>query len=222
MIAVLVFTLLALAASDDGALHEAGRCTTFGLCHKNLPCVKNIKAQPKPAGTDFDTFCPHLAGKANLCCDKAHIEYIINKLKTAENLLRSCNTAVVNFRALVCDFACHPDQSQFVSVYESSVKEGEEYMKHGEMFLSEEYANKVYNAVKDVSNLICGNFWSKCSRDDLFSFMGDNAYTELKTNYKIGDPSADFVVPDSSFMKDCNEKDASGDICRCGSCSASC
>ena len=44
---------------------------------------------------------------------------------------------MVNFRALVCDFACHPDQSQFVSVYESSVKEGEEYMKHGEMFLSE-------------------------------------------------------------------------------------
>ena len=41
---------------------------------------------------------------------------------------------------------------------------------------SQEYANKVYNAVKDVSNLICGNFWSKCSRDDLFSFMGKMTY----------------------------------------------
>jgi len=221
---VLVLTLLALARSE---VHEAGRCTTYGLCHKNMPCVNNIKALPKPTGTDFDSVCPHLSAEAKLCCDKEQIKYMISNLKKTKMLLKSCNTALVNFRALVCDQACNPDQSQFLRTTESGVKDGKTYMKKGEMFnfISEAYANKVYNGLKDTSNMICGNWpWSQCSRDDLFGFLGDNKYTSLKVNYRIGGdlPSDDFVRKDDAFMKNCEEQDAEGNKCSCKTCSKSC
>ena len=61
-----------------------------------------------------------------------------------------------------------------------------DYVTSGaDYFLTESYANKVYNAVKDVSGLLCMKFSGKCSRDELYSYLGDNRFTALKVTIHL-------------------------------------
>ena len=53
------------------------------------------------------------------------------------------NPLQVNFRALICDFQCNPDQSQYVRTTDTAVKDGKKYMTGADYYITESYANKV-------------------------------------------------------------------------------
>ena len=51
-----------------------------------------------------------------LCCDARQITEFANKIKMAANLLKNCASCWANFRAILCQQMCSPDQSTFMEV----------------------------------------------------------------------------------------------------------
>ena len=86
---------------------------------------------------------------------------------------------------------------------------GLEHVTKFNHYLSNIFAETAHESCVGVSNLICGhtwNFWVPCTLDDLYSYLGDNSYTKLKTDYIIGDDNVSpFVRADSDYMKTCND-----------------
>ena len=66
-----VLVLLTLSTVADSAIHEAGRCVTYGLCSNDLPCVNNTLAMPKPTGIDI-YFLLLILFKTKLCANLIH------------------------------------------------------------------------------------------------------------------------------------------------------
>ena len=51
-----------------------------------------------------------------LCCDARQITEFASKIKMAANLLKNCASCWANFRTILCQQMCSPDQSTFMEV----------------------------------------------------------------------------------------------------------
>jgi len=188
--------------------HPRG-CVVYGNCG-GLPCVNETDAQPfATEGGSYQIIkeiCPHLETESTFCCDDEQAKIMKEKLKAADKRLKSCPTARDNFRAMVCDMTCSPYQGGYVEVVE---EEGSSAKKL-KYFLSWEYADKVWRSIHPTDHFICGNVIKRCSKEDLFGFIGDNKWTKLKTQYVWGDenlrsPCADNVKCTSKGSNSCTE-----------------
>ena len=172
-------------------------CATYGDCG-NLPCVSDTLPEALSLeGRDIiENICPHLKNNNKFCCDDNQAKKLKEKLKAADKLLKSCNTAMVNFRALICDMTCSPDQGSFVKVTDTKKYNAKTAATKLDYHLSEDYANKVWRSIYRTNHLICGNLFKKCKEDELFNYIGNNRWTSLKTNY-IRSTDSDMPSPSS-------------------------
>jgi len=160
-------------------------CVTYGDCG-GLPCVSNTAA--KPLGQELSSLrdlCPHLKEKAGYCCDDKQVVVMKSALSKADKLLNGCMTARTNFRSLVCDMVCGPDQANYVQITQTEQYGAETRATHLRYFVSNEYSDRVWRSTRKQNKLLCGNIFRECSKHDLFSFIGDNRWTKLKTDYVI-------------------------------------
>jgi hypothetical protein len=205
--------LLVYPTAAEDVTRKAGYCATYGDCG-GLPCVSNQAAETLPAEKVeiVEEICPHLKGK--YCCTADQVDIMQDKIGKADWLLSSCERAVTNFRSLICDLTCSQDQSLFLEVTEANERDdGSVQATRLSYYLSQDYSDKVWMSIRKTSKMICGNFWSQCSHDDLFSFIGDNHWTELKVDYKIAaSPPTGFQHASDDHLV-CVE-DAEG-VCNC-------
>jgi len=184
--AEVVLVLYLLVGLSVAVIREQGRCATYGDCD-GLPCVDNGKARSASSESSkvLSGLCPHLKVEDGVCCTEEQVGILVKKLGKADARLKKCNTAVSNFRALICDFTCSPNQSQFVEVVESQSYQSGRKAKKLKYYVSEEYSDKTFYSIVKTSRLICGNVVHDCKKEGLFKFIGNNPFTSLKTEYVI-------------------------------------
>ena len=56
-----------------------------------------------------------------VCCDSTQIKEFAEKIKLAANLLANCAACWANFRTILCQQMCSPDQSTFMEVLHHNV-----------------------------------------------------------------------------------------------------
>ena len=89
------------------------------LTEKWYNCKYDNEAMPletKEGLDDFKTLCPSMYthDQQPLCCNSEQLKVLKNDLLTAQTLIGSCSSCYFNFRQLWCNFACHPEQSDFL------------------------------------------------------------------------------------------------------------
>lgn len=179
-------SLLVSLAVSLSVSREGSGCVTYGDCG-GLPCVASTT--PRSLGEEgqrvLEELCPHLKASDGFCCDDEQTKIFKSKIGKADGLLGGCPTAITNFRSLVCEVTCSPNQVEFVEVVEKKPYEGRVKATTLRYHLSKEYSDKVWMSTRKKSKLLCGNLFSECSKAELFKFLGDNHWTSLKTEYLI-------------------------------------
>lgn len=89
------------------------------LTEKWYNCKYDGEAMPlesKEGLDDFKKLCPSMYtnDQQPLCCNAEQLKILKNDLLTAQTLIGSCSSCYFNFRYLWCNYACHPNQSDFV------------------------------------------------------------------------------------------------------------
>lgn len=51
-----------------------------------------------------------------VCCDPLQVKTFAEKIQMAASLLITCNSCWTNFRTILCQQMCSPDQSTFMEV----------------------------------------------------------------------------------------------------------
>lgn len=110
-----------------------GKCIMRGVCssHKEQTIYENpldtkwfncqYDAEPLPlenqqAVADFKKLCAPLYTDDSqpLCCNSEQLTILKKDLLTAQALIGSCSSCYFNFRMLWCQFACSPNQDDFL------------------------------------------------------------------------------------------------------------
>ncbi|XP_063691464.1 NPC1-like intracellular cholesterol transporter 1 [Bolinopsis microptera] len=163
-----------------------GYCVTYSDCG-GVPCVNNTPAKPISSYQTLSSlreFCPHLKEESGFCCDAEQVTIMEKALSKADNLLK-CTPGRDNFRTLICDMVCGPNQANYLEITESKQYGDRIQATHIKYFISTEYSDAVWRSTRKQSKLLCGKIFSECSKQDLFKFIGDNRWTKLKTDYVI-------------------------------------
>lgn len=101
-------------------------CIMYGECGPNeketsvYNCKYNGKAKPLPQHIlkKFKETCPHLytGNETHTCCDVDQIIRMIDGISVPRQFMFRCPACYLNFRTLVCDMSCNPNQHEFVHV----------------------------------------------------------------------------------------------------------
>ncbi|KAL5272241.1 hypothetical protein ACHWQZ_G000454 [Mnemiopsis leidyi] len=183
-------------------------CVTYGDCD-GLPCVNSTSALPmfgEQGRNIVSELCPHLKGGGKFCCDDHQVKVLKSSISKADSLLSGCKSAKENFRSLLCDMVCGPEQSDYLQVEKMEQHGGKTRATHLRYFLSTTYSDKVWKSTKTQSTLLCGHLFSSCSKDDLFGFLGNNRWTKLRTDYVIGDDPPARIVHASHEHMSCGSE----------------
>ena len=226
---------------QDGppVIRKDGYCVTY----KSSPTYPKV-TQPfnKPAPvTDDKTYkllkevCPYLAHKkqseTHACCDLTQLQNLQKNLKTAATLFSRCPASTQNFNNIWCEFTCSPNQSTFLDYRYNKIVE---QMTEATYYVSEKFANDLYNSVKSVAmpstngkviDLMCTS--RPCSPQKFLDFMGDKSNAPYKIDFAVNKTTVNITNNNVAMMK-CNEsfydEHTSRNVskCSCQDCTASC
>jgi hypothetical protein len=101
-------------------------CVTYGECGPtpkengvyNCKYLGPAKILPNHILTKFKEVCPHLytGNETFTCCNAAQIERLFDAISIPRQLMTRCPACFYNFKALVCDFSCNPNQNEFLTI----------------------------------------------------------------------------------------------------------
>ena len=131
----------------------AGRCVMRHPCspHKQLndyddpTSVKwyNCKydGEPRPlenkqALDDFKKLCSsmYVSDEQPLCCTSEQLTILKKDLLTAQALIGSCSSCDFNFRQMWCQFACSPNQADFVVPFNVTARPSANFTLHLDIY----------------------------------------------------------------------------------------
>ncbi|KAJ1337968.1 Niemann-Pick C1 protein [Microdochium nivale] len=216
--------------------HEAGRCAMRGHCGskgffgKPLPCLDNGLAE-KP-DDDFAASIAELCGPkwvdSNVCCTRDQFDALKSQLAVPSQILGACPACKDNFYNLFCTFTCSPDQSLFLNVTDTFVKNGKTMVTELDQLISKDYGEGFYDSCKNVKfgasndkaiNII-GNGATNYSQ--LLKFLGDEK--PIGSPFQINFPT-EYAEPGVGALvmkpKQCNDEDPNF-RCSCVDCPAVC
>uniref|UniRef100_A0A1I7V4V3 SSD domain-containing protein n=2 Tax=Caenorhabditis tropicalis TaxID=1561998 RepID=A0A1I7V4V3_9PELO len=132
----------------------------------------------------IEKFCSHLIledHRSNVCCTENQIQGMTDRLSNAVAILGSCPSCFDNFAKLWCQFTCSPDQSDFMTVVETSGPL--KIVERIEFEVSRDFTEGLYDSCKSVW---FGNDLSlhmlttdgKVSYNNFFGFMGKKNPTQ--------------------------------------------
>jgi len=160
--------------------------------------------------------CPHLipqdGSNPDLCCSLSQLRDIKENFALTNGLMgQTCPTCYYNFRKTFCDVTCHPRQSRFVRVDNTTLGAGAgEYagkevsmVKEVTYFVHEEFNTQTYESCRNVQypaisdtvmGLLCGPWGSKeCTPKRWFDYMGSisNGYSPFQISFSYSSSSRD-------------------------------
>ena len=175
-------------------------------------------------------------GKGKVCCDKAQMVTLSTQTKLPRQLFARCPACYRNFLDHFCKTTCDPDMSTFMDVqpdyllYDTDI--GKWYITQLEIYVSEEYAEELYDSCKDVRYpqastkvvyIMCGSV--SCDPHKWLNYLGNpglNHYAPFVTNYHFGPkvPEPNMTALSFDFIP-CNSSD-SDYTCNHLDCGANC
>jgi len=220
----------------DSLRHEKGRCITYGFSEDNVHY--NVYNEAPKELTDphaislIKDSCPMFQNQA-VCCDPVQIETFAKKIKMAATLLATCASCWTNFRTILCQEMCSPDQSNFMEVLETfpSPTNGLPVARALRTSVTKEYAVKLFDSCSEVTafggmsaiGLICGDM--DCTYEGLLNKLGDNYTTApYHTDYYVGNARTTEITPlKADVLTHCWEPTHEGEeACTCEDCSRAC
>lgn len=101
-------------------------CVMYGECGPtikengvyNCKYIGPSKLLPHSIHKKFRDVCPHLytGNETYTCCNAAQVVRLIEGIGVPRQLMSRCPACFLNFRSLVCDFSCSPNQDKFVHI----------------------------------------------------------------------------------------------------------
>ncbi len=178
---------------------EEGHCLWFGQCLRDdtyvtgsqLNCYDNTMARNiTDLGDEFiqllnDT-CPQYWDRGKVCCDYNQLYALSSQLDYPRQLFSRCPACLKNFIDHFCFTTCHPDQSLYMTPTtckngNNSEGEATKAVANVTIYLSEDYAGKLYNSCKTVQDpqasnnvvdIMCGGS-DECTSHRWLGFLGD-------------------------------------------------
>ncbi|KAK7790450.1 hypothetical protein R5R35_009492 [Gryllus longicercus] len=233
---------------------EEPHCVWYGQCYENMTtsfthnCPYNGSALPMtdPSGIAvLQKWCPDLLaelqaqpGGLRTCCDHIQLWTMDSSLNIAASFMNRCPSCMRNFANIVCDQTCHPNQSEFMKVKDTTFnwKTNQTAVGRVDLHIKRAYAEGMYTSCKDVTfpasgnkimDIICGTWGSwRCSTDRWFSYVGDpaqNEYAPFHVRYVLDQEPPWGGRSLSRKTTACNAPPSEGSLaCGCLDCPATC
>uniref|UniRef100_A0A0N4ZPH1 SSD domain-containing protein n=1 Tax=Parastrongyloides trichosuri TaxID=131310 RepID=A0A0N4ZPH1_PARTI len=227
------------------------KCVMRGTCGKNGKLYQNCpyNGEPLPINDikvekEIKEMCPHLFenGNKNLCCNKEQFQILKNQMTVPFQILQKCPSCYKNFANLWCDFACSPEQSNYLNILKTesssfSITNNSKYITSIEYFVRKDFAETLLNSCKNVRALgtyaldtLCGRKSDECTIEKWFQFLGTynpNIGVPFTINFHIGNNQTRnngiIMKPPTTKAYNCNESTTLfGDTCACSDCPAIC
>ncbi|KAH6887586.1 sterol-sensing domain of SREBP cleavage-activation-domain-containing protein [Thelonectria olida] len=156
--AALLLATLAHAAELLTPKHEAGRCAFRDHCGKQsffgkeLPCVDNGLAEDPDdeLRNELVELCGDKWRTGPVCCTLPQVKALAKELGTPKTITGSCPACKDNFFNMFCTFTCSPDQSLFINVTDSTIKNDKVQVAELDQLISEAYGSGFYDSCKEV------------------------------------------------------------------------
>jgi len=218
----------------DSLVHAKGRCVTYGFSenkvHYNVYNGEPKEITDSQAISIMKDFCPAFQNQP-VCCDSTQIKNLADKIKIAANLLKECASCWANFKMILCQQMCSPDQSTFMEIPEQfHTPAGSLAARSFRTSLTKEYAVKFFDSCKEVTSfglsaigMICADM--DCTYHRLLKELGDNtSRAPYHTDYYVGNSRTDMITPlKADVLTHCWESTLEGEeACTCDDCSESC
>ncbi|KAK0641272.1 patched family-domain-containing protein [Cercophora newfieldiana] len=138
--------------------HEAGRCAIRGHCGSKslfggqLPCVDNDPAEEpdEKLRNQLVELCGPKWSTGPVCCLAEQVATLKKSFSTPNQILAACPACKDNFYNLFCTFTCSPDQSLFINVTKTVVKNGKTLVTELDQLVHPDYGTGFYDSCKDV------------------------------------------------------------------------
>ncbi|KAK0617450.1 niemann-pick C1 protein [Immersiella caudata] len=138
--------------------HEAGRCAIRGNCGSKslfggqLPCVDNNPAEEpdEKLRRELVDLCGSKWSTGPVCCLAEQVATLKKSFSTPNQILAACPACKDNFYNLFCTFTCSPDQSLFINVTKTVVKNGKTLVTELDQLVHPDYGTGFYDSCKDV------------------------------------------------------------------------
>ncbi|XP_055608436.1 NPC intracellular cholesterol transporter 1 homolog 1b [Uranotaenia lowii] len=226
------YTIAGVIAEDEHHCVMYGVCRQSGLHAQN--CPTNQTAQPLTSEAAKEIMrrrCGFMFEdeSAPLCCDHSQLIQLDSGFKNGEGIFGRCETCTRNMLFSICNMACSPDQSRFLTAYTDS---GNTYVEKVDYRIGWDLVEGVYNSCKGVvipssgkfaMDMACGGWEStRCTAERWFEYMGDadtNDYVPFKIEYQYPD---DPEIRYDREVLGCNEAYEDANSCSCVDCFDSC
>lgn len=200
--------------------------------HQNCPTAEKAKPLNNPAAEEImRRRCGFMFQDNDMpvCCDYSQLLELDKNFKNGEGLFGRCETCTKNMLFSICNMACSPEQSRFLTAHEdpSGV-----FVEKVDYRISREHVEGVYDSCKGVivpssgkyaMDIACGGWEStRCTAERWFTYLGDakdNDYVPFLIEYHYPDN------PDTQYNQEvlhCNEAYNDSNSCSCVDCFDSC
>jgi len=217
----------------DGYLRAPGHCMIGGNCGENpdkpksapsyMPCVRNgTKAGPMIDPSAFrllEENCPDIVqgrsiDEVNTCCFDDGIAKLAEGFKQAQSIFARCPSCWYNFKQNNCQATCHPDQSLFIQIKETT-EPGENALEpesiaapKNDIMFSEAMVNNWYSSCQNVFyppiqdtviSITCNLPKDQCSPYDWLRFQGTSVLSPTTYDYVLVAQKGEQPTMDTSF-----------------------
>ncbi|XP_062596314.1 NPC intracellular cholesterol transporter 1-like [Saccostrea cucullata] len=230
---------------------ESGQCIWYGQCGETTAGKQNClyqgpsKVMEDPEGMKIlKTYCPDLVtgNQTETCCDVAQLRTLQSNMGLPQQFFLRCPSCYNNFLNLYCYLTCGPSQSDFLRINGTVDGNNGTYVKAVAYYLTNEYAQGMYNSCKDVQmpsanekalSIFCGRPAAQCTAQSWLTYMGStaNGHTPFGINFVIGDNNVTVAdnsthnstyVPMNYTITPCNMQYKNRSACSCQDCETSC
>ncbi|KAK6628499.1 hypothetical protein RUM43_002314 [Polyplax serrata] len=244
---LLVLTSVKVQAEEPHCVmyDECGK-TSDGSATQLLTCSYNgtAKELSEKGVSLLKKWCPHYldsfsAGPVKTCCSEKQLVSLDRNIQQASLLISRCPSCKYNFIRHYCDFACRPDQSNFIeplTIVNASI-DGKIFrpaVSEINLYVNKSYTYGTFDSCKHVylplanqyaMDILCNRPVVSCTPELWFQFLGDaSAFSPYQINYVMSDkPKVKEFTPLTIKTYPCNKKPLETEsTCSCLDCEESC
>ncbi|XP_064455043.1 NPC1-like intracellular cholesterol transporter 1 [Ornithodoros turicata] len=198
----LVFLALVVCLASNAA----AKCVMRSTCDKDetrSACVFDGEAQTL-ATEESRSHLVNLCGDifpdpyAAVCCSDDQVQEFSEQIESAVVLgLNNCPACGTNFRNLICNMVCSPEQHEFIELLRTGVSDdGEKFVQEFNYHVNPVFVRGMFNACANAKsriasvhllNFMCGRWGSDCTAERWLQFLGatpDNGgLSPMQINY---------------------------------------
>ncbi|KAF1997279.1 multidrug efflux transporter AcrB transmembrane domain-containing protein [Amniculicola lignicola CBS 123094] len=231
----------AVADPDLTSKHEKGRCAIRGHCGKQgffgseLPCSDNGLAETPEAEArkKLVGICGDAWADTDVCCNEEQLEALESNFKRVTPIINACPACKENFFNMFCTFTCSPDQSLFINVTDTFLKDektNKYLVTELDHLVSDSYGSGFFDSCKDVKFGATGgkamDFIGGGAKNytQFLDFLGEKKFLGSPFQMNFPRPSEDEfpkMTPMDKKFHPCNSTDEKYK-CACLDCEGSC